>query len=205
MRWISKRSGGPFAHRTSGCRCGGCAPRRQVSKAPGSQVLGQGSEAFPTKDNTDMLPPRLLLAAADPDEVTKQVCKRLARDHHARFFGMGEVWPAFEKRGHVSRLRRLTEDDVALRTVQRPPLPHPPLQSAPDAIIRECQRVQTLKMAQQGDGQKGAVARKQRKQVAIPVSFKRVRDGAPMRNLAVGWQRRIGIETRNRNGGPCVR
>ena len=85
-------------------------------------------------------------------------------------------------------LRRLTEDDVALGIVQRPPLRYPPLPSAPDTIIRECQRVQTLKMAQQGDGQKGGVARKQGKRVAILVSFKRVRDGAPLRNLAVEWQ-----------------
>lgn len=46
-----------------------------------------------------MLPAKLLLAAADHDEVAEQVRKRLTRDHHARFFGMGEVRPAFEKRG----------------------------------------------------------------------------------------------------------
>ena len=53
--------------------------------------------------------------------------------------------------------------------------------------------MQTLQMAQQGDRLKGAVLRQQGKQIGLPISFKRVRDGAAMRGLAVGWQRRIGV------------
>ena len=65
----------------------------------GSQVLGQGREAFAAKNHADMLPPRLLLAAADHDEVTRQMRERLPCNHYAQFFGMGEVGPTFEKRG----------------------------------------------------------------------------------------------------------
>jgi len=63
------------------------------------KVLGQGREAFPAEDHGDMLPPKLLLAAADHDEVVKQMRKWLACDRHAQFFGIGEVGPTFEKRG----------------------------------------------------------------------------------------------------------
>ena len=95
---------------------------------------------------------------------------------------------------HIAWLRRLTEDDVALWPVQGPPLPYPPLQSAPYAVVGESHGMQTLKMAQQGDGLKGAVLLQQRKQVDFPISCKRVRDGAPMRDLAVGRQCRIGVK-----------
>ena len=63
----------------------------------------------------------MLPAAVDQDEVVEQMRKGLTRDRHAQLVGMGEVGL-----GHVSRLRRLAEDDVALGTLQRPPLPHPP-------------------------------------------------------------------------------
>ena len=53
-------------------------------------------------------------------------------------------------------------------------------------------------MAQQGDRLKGAVLRQQGKQIGLPISFKRVRDGAAMRDLAVGWKCRIGV---NATGG----
>ena len=49
----------------------------------------------------------------------------------------------------MAGLRRLTEDDVTLWPVQRPPLPYPLLQCPPDAVVGECQRMQTLKMPQQ--------------------------------------------------------
>ena len=55
-----------------------------------------------------------------------------------------------------------------------------------------------MQMAQQGDGLKGAVLRQQREQVGFPISFKRVRDSAAMRDLAVGWQRGVGV---NATGG----
>ncbi len=53
----------------------------------------------------------------------------------------------------------------------------------------------TLKMAQQGDGLQGTVLLKQRKQISFPISFKGVGHGAAMRDLAVGWQRWIGVKT----------
>jgi len=95
----------------------------------------------------------------------------------------------------MAGLWHLTEDDVALWPIQGPPLPYPPLQSAPYAVVGEGQGVQTLKMAQQGDGLKGTVLLKQRKQVGFPISFKRVCYGAPMRDVAVGRQCRIGVKT----------
>ena len=113
--------------------------------------------------------------------MVEQVWKRLTRDDHAQIISMGEV-----RLRHVSRLRRLTEYDVTLWPVQRPPLPYPPLQGAPDAIIGESQGVQTLKMAQQSHRLQPAVLLQERKQVTLPISFERVRDGAPMRDLAVG-------------------
>jgi len=65
----------------------------------GSQVLGQGRDAFTAKNHTDMLPPKLLLAAVNHDEVTEQVREGLACDCHAQLVSMGEVGPTFEKRG----------------------------------------------------------------------------------------------------------
>ena len=163
---------------------------RRTSQRPKGllQVLGQNREALPAQNHTDMFPP-----AVDHDEVIKQMRKRLPRDHHVQVVGMGEVGPIFLRRGHIAGLRRLTEDDAPLWPVQRPPLPYTPLKGSSDAVIGKSQRMQALQMAQQGDGLKGAVLGQQREQVGFPIAFKRVRDGAAMRDLAVGWQRRIGV------------
>ena len=72
---------------------------RRATKGRGRQVLGQGREAFAAEDHADMLPPRLVLAAVDHDEVIEQMRKRLACNRHARLVSMGEVGPSFEKRG----------------------------------------------------------------------------------------------------------
>jgi len=120
----------------------------------------------------------------------KQVHKRLTRNCHAQLFGMGEIGLS-----HVSRFRRLAENDVTLRTLQRPPLSDAPFQRAPDTIVGESQRMQALKVAQQGDGLKRGVVLQQGEKVVLPVAFKRVHHRASMRNFAAGRQRRIGIET----------
>jgi len=72
---------------------------RRATRGPGSQVLGQGREAFAAEDHAVMLPPRLVVAAVNHDEVTEQVRERLPCDRHARPVSMGEVGPAFEKSG----------------------------------------------------------------------------------------------------------
>jgi len=156
---------------------------RRATKGPGAQVLGQGREAFAAKNHADMLPPRLLLAAVDHDEVVAQVRERLPCDHHAQLVSMGEVGPTFDKRGlrkagssksgaHVSRLRRLAEDDAALGAAHRPPLPHPPLQGAPNRVVGERQRMRALKVVPQGDRLQRAVHFKQRKKINLPIAFK---------------------------------
>ena len=48
-------------------------------------------------------------------------------------------------------------------------------------------------MAQMGDRLQGAVLRQQRKQIGFPTPFKRVSVNAPMRDLAVGRQRRVSV------------
>src|SRR5690554_785448 len=108
-------------------------------------------------------------------KVVEQMREWLACDRHTQFFGMGEVGL-----GHISWLRCLAEDDVALGTIQRPPLPHPSLQGAPDTIIRERQRMLALKVTQQGDGLQRAVLLKQGEKVVLPETFKRVGHRASM-------------------------
>jgi hypothetical protein len=71
----------------------------------------------------------------------------LAGDGDGEFRGIGEV-----RQRHSAGLGHLAEDDVALRAVQGAPLPHPPLQGPPDAVVGEGVRVGHLQVAQQGDG-----------------------------------------------------
>jgi hypothetical protein len=97
--------------------------------------------------------------------MVKQMRERLARDRHTQLVGMYEI-----RLGHVSRLGRLTEHDVAFGTFQRPPPPYSALQFAADAIVREEHRVQTLKVAQQGDGLQHAVVRKRRSNPTFPLN-----------------------------------
>jgi len=149
------------------------------------QVLGQRREAFPAKDHADMLP-----TTVGHGKMVEQMREWLACDRHRQLFGMGEVGL-----GHVSRLRCLAEDDVALGPVQRPPLPHPPLQGAADPIIGERQRLLALKMTQQGDGLQRAVLLKQGEKVVLPKTFKRVGHRASMKDLALRRRCRVGIET----------
>jgi len=100
--------------------------------------------------------------------------------------------------GDAARLRRLAEDDVALGSVQRPPPPHPPLQGAPDTIVREGQRAQALKVAQQGDGLQGAVLLQQGKEVILPIAFEGIGHRAAVNGLAVRGRGRVGIEPAGR-------
>ena len=60
---------------------------------------------FSTENHADMFPPTV-----DHNEVVKQVREHLSRDHYPQFIGMGEVGL-----GHVSHLRCLTDDDIAIR------------------------------------------------------------------------------------------
>ncbi len=129
-------------------------------------------------------------AAVDHDEMVKQMRKRLLSDRDAQLFGVGEVGL-----GHVSWLGCLAEDDVALRTVQRLPLPHPPLQGAADTIIREGQRMLALKMAQQSDRLQRAVGQKQRQKVGLPIAFKGIGHCASVNDLALRRRGRVRIET----------
>lgn len=87
--------------------------------------------------------------------------------------------------GHISGLRRLAENDVTLRAVQRPPLPHPPLEGATDTIIKERHGMLTSKVTQQGDRLQCAVILQQRKKFILPIAFQRVGQRAPMNYLAL--------------------
>jgi len=168
----------------------GAVVLRRTAQRPESllKVLGQRHETFPAQNHTDMLP-----TAVDHDEVVKQVRERLTCDRHLQFLGMGEV-----RLGHVSRLGRLAEDDVVFGSVQRPPLPHTPLKSAPDTIVRKRHRVQTLKVAQQGDGLQRAVILKQAEEIVFPVAFKGIGYRAPVNDLAVRGISRIDIKAARR-------
>ena len=128
--------------------------------------------------------------------------ERLACDHHPRVAGMDKISPILRKtapfcarRGHVTGLRRLTKDGVALWPVPRPSLPYPPLRGAPGAVAGKRGRVQTLTMVQQRDRLKSAVLRRKRQRIGLPISCKSIRDGAAIRDLAGGWQRRTGVKT----------
>jgi len=155
----------------------GAVVLRHAAKRPKRllQVLGQGREAFSAENYADMFP-----AAVDHDEVIEQVRERLPCDRHAQLVSMVEVGLA-----HISRLGRLAEDDVALGTVQRPPLTHPPLQGAPDTIIGERQWMRALKVAQQGDRLQRAVLHQQGKKVVLPIVFKGIGNRAPVDDLAM--------------------
>ena len=136
------------------------------------------------------------MAAADHDEVIEQVRERLACDRHAQLVGMGEVGLTFEKRGlrkagpsksgaHISRLRRLAEDDAALGTAHRPPLAYPPLQGAPNTVVGERQRMLALKVVPQGDRLQRTVLLKQGKKIVLPIVFKGTLHRAPVNDLAL--------------------
>ena len=109
--------------------------------------------------------------------------------------------PPLKRGGHISRLGRLAEDDVALGTVQRLPLPHAPLQSAPNTVVGERQRMRALKVAQQNDRLQRAVLLQQGKKVVLPIVFQGIGYRAPAGDLAMRRRCRVGIEAQNRNGG----
>lgn len=58
--------------------------------------------------------------------------------------------------------------------------------------------MQALKVAQQGDGLQGAVLLQKGKDVALPITLEGIGHRAPVNDLAVRGERRIGIEPSGR-------
>ena len=126
-------------------------------------VPGQGREAFPPRA-TPTGPHRHVPGGCKPLRSGKAGAGT-AGDRRFRFAGMGDVGP-----GQVSRLRRLAEDDVALGTLQRPPLPHTPLRDAPETIVGKRHRAETLKVAQQSNRLQRTAIPKQGEEVVLPAA-----------------------------------
>ena len=106
-------------------RCSRGTPPRVQSAC--LQVLGQRGEALAALNDADVFP-----AAVAQHEVVEPVGEGPAGDGDAELPGIGEVGQR-----HVTWRRRLAEDDVLVRAMQRSPVAYPPLQRPPDAIAGE--------------------------------------------------------------------
>jgi hypothetical protein len=116
--------------------------------------------------------------------------KRLSRDRHAQFVGVGEV-----RQGHAARFGRLAKDHIALRPMHGPPVTDTPLQRSTHAVVREGLRIGQLQVPQQGHGLNCGIALEDWHQRRFPHRLERVGHCAAPGGLSLRREAWIGVDT----------
>ena len=119
----------------------------------------------------------------------KAMFEGLPADRYAQGAGVGEIGQR-----HAPRLGCLTEDHVALWSVQGAPVAHPALKRPADPIVREGFRMRQLEVPHQGDGLNGGITLEDRQQHRPPYRGERIGHGASSGGLALGGKARIGLD-----------